>query len=122
METPAKVYAFFNLETGKEPNIFAKKLRSLLGIKKESYDVVKKLKKIPHVSDAFLTYGTYDGLTIIEAPNENEVKKAIRRMKGGDYGVRSAISFIFEMGKDGNPVGFKKNPTGEITYCHESLE
>lgn len=121
METPVKAYAFFNLEIG-EPNIFVKKMRSLLGIKKEPYDVVKKLKKIPHVSDALLTYGIYDGFTLIEAPNKSEAKKTIRRIKGGGYGVRSAMSLVFEMGKDGNPVGFKKSPTGEIAYCHQSLK
>ncbi|MGC8555633.1 MAG: Lrp/AsnC family transcriptional regulator [Conexivisphaera sp.] len=72
----AKAYVLVNTEMGKEE------------------DVLRALKQIPYVTEAYIIYGVYDLIAKVESDSLEKVKETvsarIRRLEG----VRSTLSMI----------------------------
>lgn len=105
-EIPVKAYTLLEFEKGKEPS-----------------NVAKNLKKIIYVTNVHLTYGVYDGIAFVEAPNMDSARESVTWGIRRDDGVRSTLTCIVVTDKDGKPIGFKRGKKpGEFEYIHPSLE
>ncbi len=61
-------------------------------------DVFEKLRKMPEVREAYITYGTFDIVAKIEAPNLSEIQKVVNEIRKMN-GVRSTLTLITVEGK-----------------------
>ncbi len=57
-------------------------------------EVFERLKKVPNVREAYITYGTFDIVVKIEANNLNELNNIITREIRNMPGIRSTLTLI----------------------------
>ncbi|MCI4460684.1 MAG: Lrp/AsnC ligand binding domain-containing protein [Thaumarchaeota archaeon] len=72
----AKAYVLINTEMGKEE------------------DVLKELKQLPYVTEAYMIYGVYDIIAKVEADSLERVKETISSRVRRLEHVRSTLSII----------------------------
>jgi len=74
--TTVKAFVLVNIELGKERI------------------VLDMLKRIPSVRDAYLTYGVYDILVLVEADKMDRIKSAITNEIRALPGIRSTMTMV----------------------------
>jgi len=57
-------------------------------------DAVRAIKKIPHVTEAYLVYGTYDIIVKVQSENLDAVKQTITQSLRTMSSVRSTLSMV----------------------------
>jgi len=62
-------------------------------------EVFEKLKKIPNVREAYITYGTFDIVAKIEANDFKELNNVITREIRNMPGIRSTLTLIGVQGR-----------------------
>jgi len=62
-------------------------------------EVLKTLRKVPEVKEAYLAYGVYDIVARVETDSMNRLKEVITREVRGLDGIRSTLTTIAMEGK-----------------------
>jgi len=62
-------------------------------------EVLKTLRKVPEVKEAYLAYGVYDIVARVETDSMNRLKEVITREVRGLDGIRSTLTTIAIEGK-----------------------
>lgn len=62
-------------------------------------DVFERLKKIKEVREAYITYGTFDIIAKLEAPDLHKLNEVITKEIRNMNGVRSTLTLIGVEGK-----------------------
>ena len=62
-------------------------------------EVLKSLRKVPEVKEAFLAYGVYDVVARVETDSMDRLKEIITREVRGLDGIRSTLTTIVMEGK-----------------------
>jgi len=77
----AKAFIFLNVVAGAEK------------------EVLKSLRKVPEVKEAYLAYGVYDIVARVETDSMDRLKEVITREVRGLDGIRSTLTTIVMEGK-----------------------
>lgn len=62
-------------------------------------EVLKRLRKVPEVKEAYLAYGVYDIVARVETDSMDRLKEVITREVRGLDGIRSTLTTIAMEGK-----------------------
>lgn len=72
----AKAFVLINAETGSEK------------------DVVKKVRALKNVREAYFVFGVYDVIAVVEAPNIDELRNTIHNVMRQVQGIRSTCTMV----------------------------
>ncbi len=72
----AKAFVLINAETGAEK------------------DVVKRVKSLKHVKEAYFVFGVYDVIAVVEASSIDELRSTIHNAMRQVEGIRSTVTMV----------------------------